>query len=220
MKLLLVEDDAMIGKVMHQGLVQEGHVVDWARSAGDATMALRLGHYEMVLLDLGLPDGSGLEVLTDYRRGGGDAAVIIVTARDEVAERIAGLDAGADDFVTKPFDLDELGARMRAVQRRRHGRIDPLLVYGGLSLNPATKVCRLQGKHVSLSPREYSLLEALLESPGRVVSRESLEERLYGWETEIESNAVEVHIHHLRRKLGKKRIVTIRGVGYLLGDCR
>nr|WP_281249665.1 response regulator [Geothermobacter hydrogeniphilus] len=149
MKLLLVEDDAMIGKVMLQGLVQEGHVVDWARSAVDASMALRIGRYEMVLLDLGLPDGSGLEVLTNYRHGGGDAAVIIVTTQDAVAERIAGLDAGADDFVTKPFDLDELGARMRVVQRRRHGRIDPLLVYGSLSLNPATKVCRLQSKQVS-----------------------------------------------------------------------
>ncbi|ORJ55847.1 response regulator [Geothermobacter hydrogeniphilus] len=218
MKIQLVEDDPMLGDALRLGLTQEGHVVDWIRNGEDAALSLRLGRYELVLLDLGLPDRSGLEVLVDYRRSGGEAAVIIITARDAVSERIAGLDAGADDYLIKPFDLDELAARMRAVQRRRLGRAEPLLVHGDLKLNPATRTCSLHGTEVLLSPREFALLEALLEASGKVLSKEVLEERLYGWGSEIESNAVEVYIHHLRKKFGAKLIRTVRGVGYLLGD--
>jgi len=218
MKIQLVEDDPMLGDALRLGLIQEGHVVDWIRNGEDAALSLRLGRYELVLLDLGLPDRSGLEVLVDYRRSGGEAAVIIITARDAVSERIAGLDAGADDYLIKPFDLDELAARMRAVQRRRLGRAEPLLVHGDLKLNPATRTCSLRGTEVLLSPREFALLEALLEASGKVLSKEVLEERLYGWGSEIESNAVEVYIHHLRKKFGAKLIRTVRGVGYLLGD--
>lgn len=217
MRILLVEDDAMIGAAVHQGLTQDGYVVDWVRDAAKAESALEFQPYEVVLLDLGLPDRSGLEVLTNLRRNGSMAAVVILTARDAVADRIAGLDAGADDYLVKPFDLDELSARIRAVQRRRQGRADPVLAHGELRLNPASHECFHRGVSVSLSAKEFALLEALMQRPGAILSRAQLEERLYGWGDEIESNAVEVHIHNLRKKLGAKTIRTVRGVGYLLG---
>jgi two-component system response regulator QseB len=173
--------------------------------------------HELVLLDLGLPRKSGLEVLRSLRAGGADLPVVIITARDAVADRIAGLDAGADDYILKPFDLDELAARIRAVARRRAGRAAPEIEYGSLRLDPAKRRALVDGQEVALSGREFALLEALLERPGAVLSRAQLEERIYGWQEEIESNAVEVHIHALRRKLGADLIRTLRGVGYTMG---
>lgn len=218
MRILLIEDDSMIGAAIRQGLVQEGYAVDWVEKAADAQLALDAEPFDVVLLDLGLPDRSGLEVLTGLRRKNNDAAVVIITARDTLVDRIDGLDKGADDYLVKPFDLDELSARIRAVQRRRKGRAEPLLVQGQLSLNPATHECLWKGRSVPLSAREFSLLQALMERPGAVLSRAQLEESLYGWGDEIESNAVEVHIHNLRKKLGPGTIRTLRGVGYLLGE--
>lgn len=217
MRVLLVEDDAMIGESVRQGLRQDGFAVDWARDDEEAELALADEAYAVVLLDLGLPGRSGLELLANLRRVGNEVAVLILTARDAVSDRIGGLDAGADDYLVKPFDLDELAARIRAVVRRRTGRAEPLIVYGELSLNPATHEVRHRGCPLSLSAREFALLYALLERPGAVLSREQLEERLYGWNEEVGSNAVEVHIHHLRKKLGRELILNVRGVGYMVG---
>lgn len=217
MRILLVEDDTMIGNAVNKGLALEGHAVDWVCDAAEAETALDLEPYEVVLLDLGLPDKSGLEVLAGMRKKGCDAAVVILTAHDAVSERIAGLDGGADDYLVKPFDLDELGARIRAVQRRRHGRAELLLRHGALTLNPANHECRLEGATVVLSSKEFSLLQAFMERPTAVLSRSQLEERLYCWGDEVESNTVEVHIHNLRKKLFPDAIKTIRGVGYMLG---
>jgi two-component system response regulator QseB len=216
MRILLVEDDAMVGMAASKGLVLEGYAVDWVRDASEAEVALEVEPYEVVLLDLGLPDKPGLEVLAGLRNKGSDATVIIITARDAISDRIAGLDMGADDYLVKPFDLDELSARIRAVQRRRRGRAEPLLIHGDLSLNPASHECCFKGAAVVLSAKEFSLLQALMERPEAVLSRTQLEEHLYGWGNEVESNAVEVHIHNLRKKLGCEMIKTIRGVGYLL----
>jgi len=218
MKVLLVEDDEMIGVAVQKGLAQDGFVVDWSKDATEASLALEVEPYEVLLLDLGLPDRPGLEILRDLRRQGSEMAVIILTARDAVTERISGLDAGADDYLIKPFDLDELCARIRAVQRRKLGRAEPLLTHGALSLNPASRQCFWQENAVNLSAKEFSLLEALIERPGAVLSRVQLEERLYGWGDEIESNTVEVHIHHLRKKLASEVVRTVRGVGYMLGN--
>lgn len=217
MRILLVEDDRMIGTAVQRGLSLEGYSTDWAETAADAELSLETTAYDAVLLDLGLPDKSGLEVLTGLRKTGNQTTVIILTARDAVSDRIAGLDGGADDYLVKPFDLDELSARMRAVQRRRSGRAEPLLTYGELELNPASHGCRWRGEPVNLSAREFAVLHALAEQPGLVFSRAQLEESLYSWDAEIESNAVEVYIHNLRKKLSADLIKTIRGVGYTLG---
>jgi two-component system response regulator QseB len=217
MRVLLVEDDPMIGDSVRQGLRQDGFSVDWVRDGEEAELVLADEAYAVVLLDLGLPGASGLELLTRLRRRGNEVAVLILTARDAVSDRIDGLDAGADDYLVKPFDLDELAARIRAVLRRRSGRAQPLLAHGTLSLNPATHEVRYQGRRLNLSGREFNLLHALLERPGAVLSREQLEERLYGWGEEVGSNAVEVHIHHLRKKLGRDVILNVRGVGYVVG---
>ena len=217
MRLLLVEDDAMIGESVVAGLRHAGHTVDWVQDGRAAEAALSPRVHELVLLDLGLPRKSGLEVLKSLRAGGTDLPVVIITARDAVADRIAGLDAGADDYILKPFDLDELAARIRAVARRRAGRAAPEIEYGSLRLDPAKRRAVVDGREVALSGREFALLEALLERPGAVLSRAQLEERIYGWQEEIESNAVEVHIHALRRKLGADLIRTLRGVGYTMG---
>jgi two-component system response regulator QseB len=216
MRVLLVEDDPMIGKSVQQGLRQEGSSVDWVRDGQAAELALTTAPYELLLLDLGLPGRSGLEVLARLRRSGNDIPVLIITARDAVADRIRGLDSGADDYLVKPFDLDELSARMRALLRRHAGRASPVIEHGDLRMNPATHELTQDGRPVALSAREFALLQALLERPGTPLSRTKLEERLYGWGEEIESNAVEVYIHSLRRKLGTERIKNIRGVGYLL----
>jgi two-component system response regulator QseB len=216
MRLLLVEDDAMIGESVAAGLRLAGHTVDWVQDGRAAEAALAAPGHELMLLDLGLPRKAGLDVLKSLRAGGSDLPVLIITARDAVTDRIAGLDAGADDYIVKPFDLDELAARIRAVARRRAGRAAPVIEYGALRFDPATRQVSLAGAAVALSARELAVLEALLERPGAVLSRAQLEERLYGWREEIESNAVEVHIHALRRKLGADLIRTLRGVGYML----
>jgi two-component system response regulator QseB len=216
MRLLLVEDDAMIGAAAQQGLRQEGHAVDWVRDGRAAELAIANGVYDLLLLDLGLPRRDGLAVLRELRARGSDLGVLVITARDAVADRIAGLDAGADDYLVKPFDLDELAARVRAVLRRRAGRAQSLLRAGALEIDTRARRVRWKGREVGLSAREYALLEALADRPGAFLSRAQLEERLYGWQEEIGSNAVEVHIHALRRKLEPGLIRNVRGMGYTL----
>ncbi|GAB2882076.1 response regulator [Microvirgula curvata] len=214
MRVLLVEDDRMIGESVEEGLRGEGYAVDWARDGISADIALRTTRYDLVLLDLGLPGRQGLGVLADHRRAGGDTPVLIVTARDATADRVQGLDAGADDYLVKPYDLDELFARIRALLRRRSGRSSPEIRLRGLTLNPATHEASLDGAPLSLSRREFSLLLALLDPPGTVQSRARLEEKMYGWGEEVESNTIEVYIHALRKKLGSDFIRNVRGVGY------
>jgi len=206
----------MIGNSIQQGLRHDGFTVDWVQDGSAAELALRTAEYAMLLLDLGLPEKSGLAVLTTLRRAGNAIPVLILTARDAVADRVRGLDSGADDYLVKPFALDELTARMRAVLRRQSGRADPVMTHGDLTLEPATHRVTWRGAEVPLSGREFALLQALLERPGAVLSRAQLEEHLYGWDDEIASNAVEVHIHHLRRKLGPELIRNVRGVGYMI----
>jgi two-component system, OmpR family, response regulator QseB len=216
MRILLVEDDPMIGEGVVSGLAGEGHAVDWVRDGAAAEAALAINPYALVVLDLGLPRRDGLEVLRDLRARKADVPVLVMTARDTVRDRVAGLDAGADDYLVKPFDLDELTARVRALLRRAAGRAEPLVELGALVLNPATHQARWHGEPVELSGREFALLSALAERPGAVVSRAQLEEKLYGWNELIGSNAVEVHVHNLRRKLGEDAIRTVRGLGYRL----
>ena len=216
MRLLLVEDDAMIGAAAREGLRQEGHAVDWVRDGAQAEAAAANGVYDLVLLDLGLPRRDGLSVLRNLRGRHNDVPVLVITARDAVADRVAGLDAGADDYLVKPFDLDELAARVRAVLRRRAGRSAAVLRVGELEIDTAGRHVRWKGRDVPLSAREYALLEALADRPGAFLSRAQLEERLYGWDEEVASNAVEVHIHALRRKLDPALIRNVRGLGYSL----
>jgi DNA-binding response OmpR family regulator len=218
MRILLVEDDPMIGKTLYAALQQDGYAVDWVKDGQAARVALDTADdaYALVLLDLGLPKKSGLELLRDLRRAGNKVRVLIVTARDAVTDRVAGLDAGADDYLVKPFSLDELAARMRAVLRRDVARGDNVLTNGDIALDPASRTVTRDGAAVDLSPREFALLAALLERPGTALSKTQLEERLYGWGDEVESNAIEVHVHNLRRKLGADAIRTVRGVGYVI----
>lgn len=218
MRLLLVEDDPMVGEAVRKGLRLEGLAVDWVRDGAQAEAALASHGYDVLLLDLGLPRKDGLAVLEGLRRAGNDIPALIITARDAVADRVRGLDAGADDYVVKPFDLDELTARVRALARRRAGRARPQLAAGALTLDPARREVRHRGAPVAVSPREFALLAALMENPGAVLSKETLEERLYGWGEEVESNTVEVHVHNLRRKFGPQVIRTVRGMGYRIGD--
>jgi two-component system, OmpR family, response regulator len=215
-RLLLAEDDPMIGASVQRGLRQEGYSVDWLRDGREVEPALADHPYDLLLLDLGLPGRGGLEVLTGLRAAGQALPVLILTARDTVADRIRGLDSGADDYLVKPFDLDELAARVRALLRRQAGRADPVLRLGPLAFDPVARSVSLEGQPVALSARELALLEALLEQPGRPLSRAQLEARIYGWGEEVESNAVEVHIHSLRRKLGAETIKNLRGVGYFV----
>lgn len=220
MRLLLAEDDAMIGTAVRKGLQQEGHTVDWVRDGVAADTALRANAYDLLLLDLGLPRRDGLDVLATLRQAGAALPVIVITARDRIGDRVRGLDLGADDYLVKPFDLDELAARIRSVARRVAGRAQPRLSHGNVTLDPATREVTREGTPVALSARELAVLEALLERPQAVLSRAQLEERLYGWDEEVASNAVEVHVHHLRRKLGERFIHTVRGLGYTLVEPR
>jgi two-component system OmpR family response regulator/two-component system response regulator QseB len=221
MRFLLVEDDPMIGDSLRDALRAEGHAVDWVRDAEAAGSALATEGFDLVLLDLGLPSrrrstGNGLDVLRDLRGRGDPTPVIVLTARDGPGDRVAGLDAGADDYLVKPFDLDELLARIRAVRRRQTGRAQPLLRHGPVTLDPATRRVTRDGQPVLLSAREYAVLELLLQRPGAVLTRAQLEDRIYGWGEEIESNAITVYVHQLRRKLGADFIRSMRGVGYFL----
>ena len=214
MRLLLVEDDVMIGESLIEALSGENYAVDWVRDGRSAELALDNGVYDLLLLDLGLPKKQGLQVLSEYRQRGGAVPVLIITARDATADRVGGLDAGADDYLVKPFDLDELFARVRALLRRHAGRAQPVITHGKVTLNPASREVFADGQLLSLSAREFALLQALLDPPGRVLSLAQLEEKLYGWDQEIGSNAVEVYIHHLRKKFGADFIRNVRGVGY------
>ena len=216
MRVLLVEDDDMIAHGLQTALRQGGFAVDWMRDGKSAAAALKSTAFDLVLLDLGLPQLDGLEVLRELRKRGDATPVIILTARDEIQHRVAGLDAGADDYIVKPFDLDEMTARMRSVLRRAAGRGDPCIVHGELRLDPVTRTVQRGGAPVGLSAHEYSVLEALMQRPGAVLSRTQLEDRLYGWDEPIGSNAIEVYVHALRRKLGSDAIRTLRGVGYFV----
>ncbi|MEP7205745.1 MAG: winged helix-turn-helix domain-containing protein [Casimicrobiaceae bacterium] len=216
MRLLLVEDDAMIGPSVQKGLRRLGWTVDWVGDGRAAELALDNGVYDGVLLDLGLPRKDGMAVLQAQRAKGNDVPVLVITARDAVADRVQGLDVGADDYLVKPFSIEELAARIRAVLRRRSGRADSVIVIGKLTLNPPQREATLGGKPVLLSAREFALLEALADRAGAVLSRAQLEEKIYGWGDEVESNTVEVYVHLLRKKLGAEFIKTVRGVGYMM----
>ncbi len=216
MRLLLVEDDAMIGEIVLQVLRGEHYAVDWVRDGPMADEALKSEQYDLVLLDLGLPRRGGLEVLRALRSRRNTVPVLVATARDAVDDRIAGLDAGADDYVVKPYDTDELLARVRALLRRSAGRGEPVFEHKGVSLNPATREATLNGLPVSLSAREWAVLEPLLARPGVVLSRAQLEEKLFSWKDDVSSNAVEVYIHGVRKKLGADLIQTVRGLGYVV----
>jgi DNA-binding response OmpR family regulator len=216
MQLLLVEDDPVIGEGLRTAFGQEGYDVDWARDGFAAEHALAGRSYEVVVLDIQLPRRSGLEVLGRLRARGNRVPVLMLTSRDGGPERVAGLDAGADDYVVKPFDLEELLARLRALTRRAAGQTSTVLRCGGLVLDLGARAARFQDRPVSLSRHEFSILQALMENAGRVLSRDRLRAILYGWGEDIESNTVEVYVHHLRRKLSPEVIRTVRGVGYLL----
>ncbi|MDQ3060370.1 MAG: winged helix-turn-helix domain-containing protein [Pseudomonadota bacterium] len=216
MRILLVEDDSLLGDGLRAGLRQLGFLVDWVRDGEAAERELRTDSYAAAVLDLGLPRKDGLDVLASIRRAGIATPVLVLTARDAVPERIRGLDAGADDYVVKPVDLDELAARLRALVRRAHGQPLECLSAQDVVLDPASRSVRRAGEPVSLSTREFDLLQTFMLSANRVLSREQLEQQLYSWGQEVDSNAIEVHIHNLRRKLGATLIHTVRGVGYLL----
>ena len=218
MRILLAEDDKMLGQGLERGLSQAGFVVDWVRDGADAQAALQAGDHAVLVLDIGLPRQDGLQLLRWLRADRRDIPVLVVSARDAVSDRITGLNLGADDYLSKPFDLDELIARVHALARRRHGRPQPELRLGALMLQPQRREVTLEGKPVALSPREFDLLNALMERPGHVLSRDQLEQQLYSWQDELSSNAVEVHVHHLRRKLGTAWVRNVRGVGYKLVD--
>lgn len=216
MRILLVEDDTMIGEVVLDQLRAEHYAVDWVKDGEMANTALATQAYDLVVLDLGLPGQDGLDVLRSLRSRKERIPVLVATARDSVQQRIEGLDAGADDYVLKPYDLDELLARIRALLRRAAGRAEPVYEHMGVSINPATREASRDGQPVVLSAREWAVLEPLLARPGAVLSRAQLEEKLYGWKDEISSNAVEVYIHGLRKKLGSELIQNVRGVGYMV----
>jgi two-component system OmpR family response regulator/two-component system response regulator QseB len=214
--VLIVEDDPLLGDAVAAGLKQRGFDVDWVQDGRDAQAAIGVEPFAAIVLDLGLPGVDGLAILRTARAQGHKVPILILTARDAVQDRISGLDSGADDYVVKPTDLDELAARLRALVRRSKGAPAPLLHVGALILDPAARTVTRDGHRADLQPREFTLLQELMLNAGRVLSREQLEERMYRWGEEVESNAVEVHIHHLRRKLGADVVKTIRGVGYMV----
>lgn len=218
MRLLLIEDDVALGEGIHQALSREGYTVDWVKDGTSALHALLSEGFDLAILDLGLPKLDGLTVLKRLRDSGSALPVLILTARDATEDRIAGLDAGADDYLIKPFDLSELKARLRALLRRSAGRARVIIEHAGISLDPTSQQVTYQNEPVSLTPKEYQLLYELLSPPGRVMTRERLIQLLYGWNEEAESNTLEVHIHHLRKKFSTELIRTVRGVGYLVED--
>ena len=216
MRVLIVEDDPLLGDALVAGLKQRGFEPDWVQDGREAQMVMRVEPFAAIILDLGLPGLTGLELLRTERARGNKVPVLILTARDAVQDRIKGLDSGADDYVVKPMDLDELAARLRALVRRSKGEPAPLLHVGAVALDPAARTVTRDGQAIDLQPREFTLLQELMLNAGRVLSRQQLEERMYRWGEEVESNAVEVHVHHLRRKLGADIVKTIRGVGYVM----
>ncbi len=216
MRILVVEDDNLLADGITRALTREGDAADWLTNAEDAWHSLQIEHFDCLILDLGLPGMDGLSLLRQLRKTGSTLPVLILTARDAIEDRIAGLDAGADDYLLKPFDLAELRARLRAVTRRYKGYSDTLLQLGDIEIDTQAQSVRYQGETVILSRREYGILLALAENAGKVLSRSRLEESLYGWGNEVESNSVEVHIHHLRKKLSSSVIRTVRGVGYMM----
>lgn len=218
MRILLVEDDSMIGKAVQQGLKAAGFSVDWTRSGQTVLASLSESAYNLVLLDLGLPAVNGLDLLKNMRSSGNHVPVLIITARDAIPDRIAGLDAGADDYVVKPFDLDEVIARIRSLLRRNAGSGVPILECGPLTLDPAGRIVRLRGEAIDLSAREFTILEALMRKPGAILSRMELEAAVYSGGDKIDSNVIEVHLHNLRRKIGAELIRNIRGVGYRIAE--
>ena len=218
MRVLIVEDDAVLRDGLRVGLAIGGFNADSVESCEEAEAVLKNHEFDAMVLDLMLPDGSGLDVLRSLRARRDTTPVLMLTARDRVADRILGLDSGADDYLGKPFDLDEVAARLRALVRRASGRPSSLLEWRNLRLDPATQQLEMDGKAVRVSRREYAILHALMIHPGQILSRGQIEEKLYGWQEEVESNAIEVHIHHLRSKLGSGMIETVRGIGYRLGE--
>ena len=218
MRILLVEDDLLIGDGINTGLNRMGFNVDWFKDGTEGMEALETAPYEAVILDLGLPGTDGLSILQNWRRRGHKEPVLILTARGDVNQRIIGLDSGADDYLPKPFALAEVAARLKALIRRRHDRLEPEIRHGNLVFVPSAKQIYQSGQEVNLAPKELQLLEQLLLNPKQIMTKEALEEKLYGWDEDVSSNAVEVHIHHLRRKLGKNIIITVNKIGYRLGD--
>jgi len=216
MRVLIVEDDPLLGDALAVGLKQRGFEPDWVQDGREAQTVMRVEPFAAIILDLGLPGLTGLELLRTERARGNKVPVLILTARDAVQDRIKGLDSGADDYVVKPMDLDELAARLRALVRRSKGEPAPSLRVGAVALDPAARTVTRDGRAIDLQPREFALLQELMLNAGRVLSREQLEERMYRWGEEVESNAVEVHVHHLRRKLGADIVKTMRGVGYVM----
>lgn len=220
MKILLVEDDPMLGAELQAALKDDSHVVDWFRFGEEGLAALAASHYDLLILDLGLPDKDGMTVLKTLRKKGHDVPVLILTARDGVMDRVDGLDAGADDYLLKPFDLNELSARLRALARRNTEATSTTLTHGELSLDTRSHQVAFKGEAIHLSRREYMLLEVLIKRPEQLFTRQQLEEALYSWDDEIGSNAVEVHVHHVRKKVPCEVIKTVRGIGYRLGSCQ
>ncbi|KQT16259.1 MAG: response regulator [Bradyrhizobium sp.] len=220
MRILVVEDDPILADGLRAGLSLTGATVDAVGTCEDADTALATSRYSAVVLDIMLPDGSGLDLLRRLRGRRDATPVLLLTARDRVGDKVSGLDSGADDYLAKPFDLDELAARLRAIVRREGGRAVPTMTYGAIVLSPADLSATVAGEPINLSRREFAILAALMERPEQVRSRAELEERLYGWQEDVESNAVEVHIHNLRNKIGKDTIQTLRGVGYRMGTAR
>ena len=216
MRVLLVEDDAPLGEAVATALRQKGYAVDWMRDGSSAEAALGVEDFDICVLDLTLPGKDGMDVLASARRAGKSLPVLILTARDRLEDRVAGLDRGADDYLTKPFDLDELLARMRSLLRRAGGRADSRIVHGDLLVDVDGRSVSRNGEPISLSAREFAVLHSLLDSVGRVMTRQRLEQALYSWEDDVGSNTVEVYVHHLRRKLGADLIRTVRGVGYVI----
>lgn len=217
MRILLIEDDRLIGDGIKAGLGKLGFSVDWLTDGEQGMAALDAATWDAVVLDLSLPQRDGLEILRSWRSRGKDIPVLILTARDAVAQRVEGLQQGADDYLCKPFALSEVAARLQALIRRRHGQLQPTLTHGALTLDPAGRTVTLNSEPVELKPRELALLELFMLNSGRVLTRAQLEEKLYSWDQDVSSNAVEVHIHHLRKKLGSAFIRTVHGVGYTLG---